>query len=349
MTSKTLALCLSLTLIVLWHPSSVIASKNTSIDCTVAPYNGTLFASLYETTEETAKTFCQAIMRSTISQNNIDNTHIGSILSDFAVKSEQALDEKKLINSADYKAQFKALKRTLGNFDIKKIMMPEFKVKPSMTSGAEGYFEPLEEAPNRFKINEVEYCRTISSDSNCKAIFEDFASAFNPYRSAYDNVYDNTKLLSELGEQWDNFLYISKSQTILEVWLTTWANYRHFKKDHLVGPPGFQVIAFHPQLVYDSMSNASDGSNQELGLAVEWIGVNFWNLKIPLGLSFTSIYTDRANEKDTGHGALLHIYNHYGVGWARHKDEDSFYITIDLLKMFEEKKVEYDKYAKSYF
>jgi len=343
-------LCQCLVLAVLWQPSVIIAAEEKPVDCTVEPYNGTLFVTLYKTTEQTARTFCTELIRSRVGQNAVDNALIGSILKDFAMKSEQALDKLKLNNSADYKEQFEAVKETFRHFDFENIAMPEFKVMPSMSDGTTGFFEPLEESTNRFVIKEVAYCATVSPGSSCKDIFRDFASAFNPYRSAYNNVYDNSKQLSEMGKRWDAFLEVSKSQTALEVWLTTWANNKHFKKDHLVGPPGYQIIALHPQLVYDSLKKAPDGSNQELGLAVEWAGVNFWDLKVPLGISLASVYVDRANVRDVGHGAMVHINNHYAIGWANYgRNENSVYVTIDLLKMFEEKKAKYDEYVNNYF
>lgn len=343
MYKRMAVLFLCLVLVALSQPSITIADE--SIDCTVESYRGKLFVSLYETTEQTAKTLCNELIRSRIDSNNAD---IGSILVNFAVKSEQALDELKLDNSANYKGQFDALRKTFGHFDSKNAMMPEFKT--STDDEVTGFFEPLEERTYRFVIKEVEYCATVRPGSSCEAIFSDFADAFNPYRSAYNNVYaTNTELLAKMGKRWDTFLEVSKSQTALEVWLTTWANSKHFKKDHLVGPPSYQIIALHPQLIYDSMDKAPDGSNKELGFAVEWGGVNFWDLKIPLGISFASVYVDRANVQDEGHGAMLHINNHYAIGWAKHDGADSVYFTIDLLKMFEEKKEQYDKYVKNYF
>jgi hypothetical protein len=349
MNRKIMPLCMCFIFMALWIQPGAISAEEKSIDCTVTPYNGSLFADLYKSSEDTAQALCSEIMWWKSGQIRAGSANIRPILKDFAEKAQNTLDEKNVINAGDYKSQFDALRGTFEKFDIIKARVPEFIVKTAMISGVEGYFEPLEdEQTGRFQIEEVELCKTISPDSSCRSIFEDFASAFNPYRSVYDRVYDNTDRLAELGREWDTFLEVSKSQTFLEVWLTTWFNRKHFKRNKLVGPPEFQVIALHPQLVYDRMSKAPDGSNQELGLAVEWIGINFWDLKVPLGISLASIHVDRPVEKEAGHGAMLHFYNKYGIGWARHGDKDSFYITIDLLKMLERKKETYDRYFRSY-
>jgi hypothetical protein len=346
-----------LILVILWLPSITSADEE-SVPCIKEPYTGKLFAALYQTTEETARTLCRELerfARSETDRSRIDQSFIASVLKDFAKKSEQALDDLKLNDSAEYKNQFEAVKETFDRFDFKNVRMPELKIKRSVAGGYEGYFEPVEEEAGRFAIRETAHCAAVSPGASCKEIFDDFASAFNPYRSGYDEAFDtNVKLLEALGKRWDAFLDASKSQTFLEVWFTTLVNNEHFKKNHLVGPPDYQIIALHPQLVYDSMDKAPDGSNQELGLGVEWAGINFWDLtlwdrKLPLGVSLASIYVDRANVKDAGHGFMLHINNHYAVGWAKHSDASSIYVTIDLLKMFEEKKSQYDKYVHSYF
>lgn len=348
MNGKSIQLLCHLLLVSLCLPNISIAEES-SIDCTVMPYEGKLFIELYEASTKTAKTFCNELIRSRIDQNSVDNAHIGSILKSFATTTEKYIDKTELNKSADYKDQFKALKKTFSDFDFDDMKMPELKVRSSIGGGSEGFFEPLQEyqlKTPRFDINEVEYCAAFSEGYSCKKVFQDFASAFNPYRSAYDNVYNNTGLLKALGDQWDEFLEVSKSQTAFEVWLTTFSNSEHFKKDHLVGPPNYQIIALHPQLIYDSMEKAPDGSNQELGLAVEWIGVNFWNLKLPLGISIASTYVDRPHNQDTGLGVMIHINNRYAIGWAKHGEDESVYFTIDLLKLFENKKSQYDKYTR---
>ena len=352
---KITGICNILVLALLAQLSIAADDEKVSIDCAIKePYQGQLFSGVYESAKNAAKEFCKEIMQSSIDRALVDNVYIGSVLLKYAVDSEKALNDLGMDVSANYTEQFTQLKTTFGNFDFEDIKAPEFKVGSSFTGGAQGYFEPLEKDTDRFAIKEVAHCASISHGKSCKAIFSEFGSAFNPYRSPYNNIYDNTKKLAELGRHWNNFLEVSKSQTSLEVFLTTWANEKHFKQDYLVGPPGYQVIALHPQLIYDSMNNAPDGSNQELGLAVEWIGINFWKNKIggidlPLGISLASAYVDRADAQDVGHGFMLHIYNHYSIGWARHDDNNSVYVSIDLLKMVEDKKSIYDQYMKSYF
>jgi len=314
-----------------------------SIDCTVDAYNGELFVGLYNKTKVTAKALCNEFLLFRGANNVANNVTLRLAFIEFAQEAKDSLDSKGMNESADYKKQFDNLKATFSDFTFDDIKLPEFKTQnPFGDADFKGYFEPG--GGDRFVINQVQHCDSVSAGMSCVDIFKDFKNAFNPYRSVYNNIYDNRQLLSELGSRWDKFLDVSKSQTFLEVYLTTAINASHFKKDHLVGPPDYQIIALHPQLIYDSMDKAPDGSKQELGLAVEWLGINFWDWKIPLGLSAASVYVDRAGVDDVGHGVMLHVYNHYAIGWADHGGDDSVYITIDLLKLFEEKKDKYDTY-----
>lgn len=337
-----LHLCI-ISLLTLWQPA---VARCGDIDCTLKqPYKGELFASLYKSTEKTAKLLCSALIASRIDPN----AEFNFTLANFGKESEQALDNLNLSGRAAYKEQFSALIKTFSSFDVKTPLLPEFKYQRSVETGKpEGFFDPLAVRVDRFLINDDERCKTVSGGKSCSEIYKDFGDAFNPYRSGYNNSYDNTKQLVDLASSWDKFLETSKSQTFLEVLMTTWAHNDHFKKDFLVGPPSYQVIGLHPQLIYDTMSKATSGEQTEIGLAVEWLGVNFWDWKLPLGASFASAYVSRAGVNDVGHGIMLHIMNSYAVGWANRGGENSFYVTIDLLKMLQDKKKQYNKYVESY-
>ena len=166
-------------------------------------------------------------------------------------------------------------------------------------------------------------------------------------RTPYDTLLGagNKSSLETLTSAWEEFLEVSKSQTFLEVFLTTRLQRSHFRKDHLVGPPPYQIIALHPQVIYENLDKAADGSQMELGLALELIGINFWNWKIPFGASITSVYVDRAGVRNTGIGVMFHIDNKYSIGWADHGGDNGIFVTMDLLKVFQKNKALYDEYA----
>lgn len=210
---------------------------------------------------------------------------------------------------------------------------------PELTSGS----DPFGNAFARF--NGVPAPSVKLSDmcgGGCRSEVSELAEVFNGYRSPYNDLYDasNKALLQSLNRDWDRFLEVSKSQTFLEVLLTTQFQQDHFKADHLVGPPPMQVIAVHPQVVYEASSSIDD----EFGLAIEWIGVNFWNRKVPLGVSFATVHTRVNGERETRKGFMLHIHNRYSIGWAKGDDDSGVFVTIDLLKMVTDGKAQLNSY-----
>ncbi len=123
----------------------------------------------------------------------------------------------------------------------------------------------------------------------------------------------------------------------------------HFKQGHLVGPPKRQWTALRPNLVYEHVDGDLGGDKTKIGVAIEWIGINWWDkgsspIKIPFGVSVASVYSDRAAVDDVGHGLMFHFNNSYSVGWSRRGGDDGFYISIDLLKAVVDKKATFEKY-----
>ena len=122
-------------LLVLCISFGVFAEEQKSIDCAVKPYEGRVFQELYKSAAKTSETFCNELVRSRLGENSIDDKYIGSILKDFAVQSETALDNLRLTESADYKAQFNQLKTDFKEFSYDDMKMPEFNVRRSLRGG----------------------------------------------------------------------------------------------------------------------------------------------------------------------------------------------------------------------
>lgn len=186
---------------------------------------------------------------------------------------------------------------------------------------------------------------------SCKELVDDFKVAIEPYKHSYvsKTANDTVHKLGILSAQWDKFLSEGRSQTMLDIALTTIMEDAHFKKGYLVGPPARQWTLLHPSLVYESVSDAPDGEQNKMSVAIEWFGVNWWGKKspffnIPFGISLASIYTDRAGMKDAGHGVMLHFNNAYSIGWSDRDGTDGIYLSIDLLKAIEDKQTQLKRY-----
>ena len=144
----------------------------------------------------------------------------------------------------------------------------------------------------------------------------------------------------------------ARSQTITDIWITTLIEKDHLSQGHLVGPMPRQWTALHPNIVIENVRGAASGNQLENALAIEWFGVNWWDkdtspVGFPFGISLTSLYSDRANSDNVGHGIMFHINNKFSFGWASHGGDDGYYITLDLLKLVGDNKKKWKKYIAS--
>ena len=195
-------------------------------------------------------------------------------------------------------------------------------------------------------------CASIENKPSCVDGLNALAKAIEPYKAAY--VHCSAERTSQgaarLTASWQRYLDESRSQTFTDMWLTTFLEKSHLTKDYLVGPIKRQWILLHPGLVIENVNDAPDGDKMALGLTLEWFGINWWDKEtspvgFPFGVSVTSLYSDRPGVDAIGHGLMLHFNNKYSVGWASHDGDNGFYVTVDLLGLFVDKKTEWNKYA----
>ena len=192
-------------------------------------------------------------------------------------------------------------------------------------------------------------CAAIGGDgANCPGAFRDVANAVNYYRHAYDNLVidDIAQNLDSMSLDWDRFTDEARQQTIVDAWATTLVQSGHFRKDHLVGPPSVQYFLLHPGVVYEYLGDAPEGEQDKVALSMEWLGVNFWDWKVPVGFSLISVYADRSVDSDTGWGGMIYFDNAYSFGWVNRDSGTGYFLSIDLLKAVTDKKEQLDTYKK---
>jgi hypothetical protein len=192
------------------------------------------------------------------------------------------------------------------------------------------------------------------NDQGCKALLEDLAVAVNDYKASYRDLslQKTRNALATLSSEWDSFLANARSQTLLDLGLTTFLERKHFDKDYLVGPPRRQWALLHPSLVIEHASDAPAGDRDKLTGAIEWLGVNWWSdssplFGVPFGISVASVYADRPGFESVGHGVMLHVDNKYSLGWASRSGDNSFYLSLDLLKFIEDKQKQFERYKEN--
>ncbi|HYC69886.1 MAG TPA: hypothetical protein VEB66_01685 [Opitutaceae bacterium] len=164
--------------------------------------------------------------------------------------------------------------------------------------------------------------------------------AIAPYRQALasDEAAQARDYALRISAEWDDYFERARPQSPLDILATTVAERRHLNRDELVGPPPRQWFLLRPNVVVESLEAAPDGDQIGGAIALEWVGVNFWNQKLPIGVSLTSLASDREGVDDLGHGVSLYFANKYCIGWASHGGDNGFYFSIDTAKFVTSKR-----------
>ncbi|WOT04724.1 hypothetical protein [Shewanella youngdeokensis] len=192
-------------------------------------------------------------------------------------------------------------------------------------------------------------CKKTAFDLSCRQAADNLNSAIKPAFALLNAqlLRDNGQLLAELQSDWKAYIKEARYQTPLDVWLTTALQSNHFHGTDLVGPPQWQAFMLRPSLVFEHIDELKDGDKDDVSLAVEWAGVNWW--KTGIGFSLTSVYHDRKEVDALGHGLTIHIKNKYSIGYVHRSDNNgSIFFNIDLLEWLGDSEGVYQQY-KGYF
>jgi hypothetical protein len=199
--------------------------------------------------------------------------------------------------------------------------------------------------------NDNASCRP-SFRAGCEVVLDDLALAINYYKVSHESMTAAHALtrVNQMSDQWDRFLDTGRSQTLLDLSLTSILERGHFNRGTLVGPPSRQWSLLHPDFGYEHADAAPFGQRDRLAVIVEWIGVNWWGdtspLKIPFGVSLASVYADRPATTSVGHGLLFHFDNKYSIGWTTRDDNGSFFFSVDLLRLIDNKRERLMRYKR---
>ena len=196
-------------------------------------------------------------------------------------------------------------------------------------------------------------CKKVTGDTenempfdSCIEALSDAADAFNNYEKSVRRyrAAQNEPKLKYLRSTWDRYLEKARAQTFLDVWVTSAIHDDYYSQRRLVAPHPRQYFLFRPQVVYEINPDTKKGDRNQVGLSLEWFGVNWWDLKVPFGVSAISVYADYEQEKSVGHGLQLTFDNSYSFGWVKRDDSDGVFISFDLLKLWEDKREKLAQY-----
>jgi hypothetical protein len=190
-----------------------------------------------------------------------------------------------------------------------------------------------------------------SGGASCQALFDSLRTAIEQYKKPFSSRSgeDLSKRAQELMAEWDRYFEQARSQTLLDAVLTTAMAQDHLAQSRLVGPMEKQWFALHPSIVIENVSDAADGDELAEALAIEWIGVNWWDadsspIKYPFGVSLVSVYSDRVDVEEVGHGLMFHFGNSMSIGITDHDGDTGVAVTVDVLSLMARKKQHWESY-----
>ncbi|PWG61448.1 hypothetical protein [Sediminicurvatus halobius] len=182
----------------------------------------------------------------------------------------------------------------------------------------------------------------VADRADCFDVLDEYAELYNHAQATYasDSALAFARYARDLDAQWQAYLDDARSQTLLELTLNSYL-YRRDEDARFAPPPERQWILLHPNLVMEYVEGAEDGDQFQEALMLEVVGVNYWRQErwyLPSGGSLIALYSDRREVEDWGYGAALHFANAYTVGVSRRDDETGFFLTVDLLKLVENRR-----------
>ncbi|WP_411992101.1 hypothetical protein [Agarivorans sp. DSG3-1] len=173
-----------------------------------------------------------------------------------------------------------------------------------------------------------------------------WASYWTLYKSklAELNAAEVAKAAISGSKLWDKYYYKSRYMYPWEKAFSLVMSENELNDGKFKLPPKYQYFLLRPWAALEYVENADDGSQFKGTITFEWVGINKWNgcfgSDIACGVSLVSTYSDRAGADDFGHGVMLHVANKYSFGVTSRDSKAGFFVTVDLLKAFNDKEDE---------
>lgn len=161
------------------------------------------------------------------------------------------------------------------------------------------------------------------------------------------------EFLTLKDKEWTNYIEEARSQTFVDIAVTSlFYELAYGKGEHdFRSPPKVQWFALRPNILIENISGARDGDQIKESFALEIVGFNYWQdacFGLACGASLIVNYSDRNGVEDTGWGFMVHVDNSYSFGVTKHSGEIGLFVTVDLLKFFQNKKLSYDSYKEKF-
>ncbi|MEM8815983.1 MAG: hypothetical protein AAGE85_09150 [Pseudomonadota bacterium] len=192
-----------------------------------------------------------------------------------------------------------------------------------------------------------ESCERVARAA-CGAVTDEFVRFYTLAQKAYASLAVDIVIteISALRQQWEPFLDTMRGQTALELAVNGWV-YKNRETADFSAPPSKQWILLHPVLLVENVNAAIDGQNTQEAIGVELLGLNWWQQDswyVPSGGSVLAVYSDRQDVNDWGYGVALHFKSVYTIGYTHRSGDDGVFVSLDLLKLFQNKNAAFKAY-----
>lgn len=326
----------------------------------ITPVDSPNFEKLAEASAAINRNFCSALFKPLGGGSRAElqayEAEWRKILLSFAETSRsQALRIAEVVSIENFDRPFAQLREKLNQGDVNSMSLPGFSVDRDIDGSVLFHFQDRAESA-RIRMGDNEAC-VAQFEKTCDALLQEYDQAFTQYKSAYTKITAGRTLdqIDDLSEDWRRFLQTARSQTLFDLGFNTRRESKHFQQGYLVGPPSRQWFFLHPSIVYEHLPEAPDGFETKPGIALEIVGVNYWQeedspLPIPFGVSLASSFVDRPDTDDVGVSLMLHFDNRYSFGVSQYDSgETGLYFTVDLLNAVNDKSKVFEAYKKSMF
>lgn len=143
--------------------------------------------------------------------------------------------------------------------------------------------------------------------------------------------------LSNYRENWDEYFLERKTQLPWEMAVNQVAHRDLRKNEFFSRPPTFDWILLHPSLTV-SLNSDDSGSDEELDLVLEIVGINYWKSDTLSGVSLVNFGDGNDFLDEDRFGIVFHFGSQYSVGWADNEDDGHWFVSVDLLARFDDER-----------
>jgi hypothetical protein len=206
----------------------------------------------------------------------------------------------------------------------------------------------------RFAPSDLQTCDKRAAEkkagSTCAAVLAEYSEFFRYAKATFTTarVMSFASATAALSEEWNRYLFESRSQTPLELFINS-ALYRKGESLNFAAAPKRQWIILHPSLVVENVDDAIDGEKAKEAVILELVGVDYWRQDrwyAPTGGSVVRVYSDRPGVPSTGYGVALHFRHTYSIGFTDHDGDSGVFVSFDFLKLLQDKKKALEEFQK---